>query len=322
MVSKTPPSWFKALSDLGCEMASQPNRTVGERFPVVVLSVPTGQFTTWAISNGALSSIPKIVQPQSFPSRCVAWDNSLEQVGEVTVEEVLAEGRLVPKIGGVTYLNGIASVRLPDNAPEDFGQGRVLTKKERDRLNSQLKSLGLATKTKPWFMGWAEQCLSPIVIIGRGQEYVLNQLHQLHRSEFARDWLNPLSIILTSVESGKITDADQILRVPISVLSPEASRDNDWIQQISPRLVIYTRWSYFEERPPGAFTGVPTIVISNRRVESSIDCAAATNHIKVNPAGWLTTANQLPRGISIRYLEPPVVSSEVYDPTDDWGEEF
>ena len=66
----------------------------------------------------------------------------------------------------------------------------------------------------------------------------------------------------------------------------------------------------------------PTIVISNRRVVSSIDCAAATNHIKVNPAGWLTTANQLPRGISIRYLEPPVVSSEVYDPTDDWGEEF
>ena len=54
MVSKTPPSWFKALSDLGCEMASQPNRTVGERFPIVVLSVPTGQFATWAISNGAL----------------------------------------------------------------------------------------------------------------------------------------------------------------------------------------------------------------------------------------------------------------------------
>ena len=67
MVSKTPPSWFKALSDLGCEMASQPNRTVGERFPIVVLSVPTGQFATWAISNGALSSIPKIVQPESFP---------------------------------------------------------------------------------------------------------------------------------------------------------------------------------------------------------------------------------------------------------------
>ena len=67
MVSIAPPSWFKALSDLGREMASQPNRMVGERFPVVVLSVPTGQFATWAISNGALSSIPKIVQPQSFP---------------------------------------------------------------------------------------------------------------------------------------------------------------------------------------------------------------------------------------------------------------
>lgn len=63
------PDWFVSLTALGRAAASEKNSQVGDSYPVTVLSVPTGQFVVWALTNGAFSAAPK-VEPQLLSRLC------------------------------------------------------------------------------------------------------------------------------------------------------------------------------------------------------------------------------------------------------------
>ena len=289
-------------------MAEHPNRAEGEEFPVVVLSVPTGQFVVWALFDGAVTAMPKIKKVSALePLLCTTWSDEQKQIADVMVRERELEAGLATVVGTTTYTKGIPFVRLPDGVAAR--SGRVLEKKESKFLKNFFDAEGLATSSKPWYKCWAEYCLSPVVVIGEGQKFLFDQLELLRTEPESEGWLRPLSLALTSIESQKVVGPADVLRVPISVLSSQASRTHAWIQKLQPRLVIYTRWSYFQRRPPAAFSGVPTIVISNRRVESSLECARETEMLRKKFPDWLSNTVNLPRGLSARYLEYPVITS-------------
>ena len=309
IISKQPvsPIWFSSLSMIGQQVAQQPNRVEGEEFPVVVLSVPTGQFVVWALFDGAVSATSKIKKVSARePLLCTTWSDEQKQVADVMVLEKELEDGLATVIGTTTHTKGFPFVELPEGVPAR--SGRVLERKESESLKNFFRTEGLATPSKPWYKCWAEHCLSPIVVIGEGQKFLFDQLDLLRSEPVSEGWLSPLSLALTSIESQKVVGPTDVLRVPISVLSSKASRAHSWIQNLRPRLVIYTRWSYFQRRPPAAFSGVPTIVISNRRVDSSLDCARDTEMLRKKFPDWISTTINLPRGLSARYLEYPVIT--------------
>jgi hypothetical protein len=317
------PQWFSSLTDLGRFVASQPNTLTGDKYPVIVLSVPTGQFVVWALTNGAFAAKPKIEAPVSFPSRCVAWNKSTEQVEDVeasvvpykgTIEEF--KGRDAIKIGDSSFIEYFPLVSLPEAVP--LRTGRVLVKKVADQIRADFLELKIATEKKHWYVPWTEHCLSPIVIVGDGQEYLLNQLEELREDPLAESWLSPLTKTLTSFSSGKVTEPDHLLRLPFSVLSQSATKNVRWINQVKPRLVIYTRWSYFKRRPPSAFSGVPTVVITNRRVDASVVSAYETQNVHKAFPEWLQPVS-FPRGVSCRFLE---YSTVPYVESDDDSGDF
>jgi len=303
-----PPIWFSSLRQIGYQMAEQPNRDEGEEYPVGILSVPTGQFVVWALFDGSVAAAPKIHHvPISEPLLCTTWSDEQRQIADVMVHEKEFDASIATIIGMTTHTRGFPFVKLPDGV--EARSGRVLERKESLFLKKFFAAEGLAKPSKPWYRCWAEHCLSPIVVIGDGQKFLFHQLDLLRNEPVSKGWLSPLSLALTSIESQKVVGATDVLRVPISVLSSQASRVHSWIQNLRPRLVIYTRWSYFQRRPLAAFSGVPTIVISNRRVDSSLDCARDTELLLKKPPDWISNSVNLPRGLSLRYLEYPVITS-------------
>lgn len=313
------PQWFTSLTDLGHVTASQPNSLVGDKYPVVVLSAPTGQFVVWALTNGAFSATPKIEAPTSFPARCVAWNTASKQVDDVVAKIEEYRGQKVTVIGGTKFTTHIPLVQLPDEV--EPRTGKVLNKTDANVIKAELTEQGIATSSIPWYRPWTEHCLSPVVIVGDGQEYLLNQLSELREDPLADSWLSPLTKTLTSFSSGKVTDPDHLLRLPFSVLSQSATKNVRWINQIKPRLVIYTRWSYFKRRPPSAFSGVPTVVITNRRVDASVVSAYETQNVHKAFPDWLQQVS-FPRGISCRFLEYSTVPYvESGDGSDDFDED-
>ncbi len=318
------PTWFSSLRQIGNCMAEQPNRVEGEEYPIVVLSVPTGQFVVWALFDGSIAATPKIYHvPISEPLLCTTWSDEQKQIADVMVYEKEFEAGTATVIGTTTHTRGFPFVKLPDSVTAR--SGRVLEKKESVFLKKFFTAEGLAKPSKPWYRCWAEHCLSPIVVIGEGQKFLFDQLDLLRSEPVSEGWLSPLSLALTSIESQKVVGPTDVLRVPISVLSSKASRQHSWIQNLRPRLVVYTRWSYFQRRPPAAFSGVPTIVISNRRVDSSLGCARDTELLFKKPPDWILNSVALPRGISLRYLEYPVITSngmQDFDLNEDEDEDF
>ena len=79
-----PPTWFTSLRQIGYCMAEQPNREDGEEYPVVVLSVPTGQFVVWALFDGSVAASPKIHRvPISEPLLCTTWSDEQKQISHL-----------------------------------------------------------------------------------------------------------------------------------------------------------------------------------------------------------------------------------------------
>ena len=92
-------------------MAEQPNYSEGEEFPVVVLSVPTGQFVVWALFNGAVSATPKIKKvPAREPLLCTTWSDEQKQIADVMVHEKELEDSLATVICTTTHTKGFPFV--------------------------------------------------------------------------------------------------------------------------------------------------------------------------------------------------------------------
>ena len=96
------------------------------------------------------------------------------------------------------------------------------------------------------------------------------------------NWFDEQPAALLNLEHGGMFDGDRILQFPHMILAPGVAKQRPWLSAVAPRLVVYTRWTYFmRSMRNGLFSTSPSIVIGNRRVESNydgIDFISSTTH--------------------------------------------
>jgi hypothetical protein len=301
------PSWVRAFTRVGRELAGTGTAAVGSASRLVVLSVPTGQYAAWAIAAGALGAPPRLVSPvEPGVYRCATWVEESRQVADADVV-VSEEGLGVEyRVGTTRYLEGWPVVVLPVGMPDSRLQRTSLTRAERDRIRAAVTPI--MPRSVPWYRWWAGQCISPVVLVGDGGEHLLRQRSELLRVK--PGWVWSTSGTLLGVDVASVRHADRVLHHPFSIVSPDACRRLPWLRAIRPRLVVYTSWSAYQRRHAAAFAGSPTVVLANRRVASSLRCAAETDQRRLPDGGGLVSVGDLPRGIQARVLAEPVVADD------------
>jgi hypothetical protein len=131
------PSWVRAFTRVGRELAGTGMAAVGSASRLVVLSVPTGQYAAWAIAAGAFGAPPRLVSPvEPGVYRCATWVEESRQVADADVV-VSEEGLGVEyRVGTTRYLEGWPVVVLPVGMPDSRLQRTSLTRAERDRIRA------------------------------------------------------------------------------------------------------------------------------------------------------------------------------------------
>jgi hypothetical protein len=158
--------------------------------------------------------------------------------------------------------------------------------------------------------------MSPIVIVGDGQEYLRNQRDEI--VEIAQKWLDVIPAVLLDQDTQQVRNPDRILFHPFMILSPNVAKANPWIRALTPRLVIVTRWSYFRRMDPALFAGAPMIVLANRRVGDNWNAIDETDEYQTHePAFAKLKLSSFPNGIFARKF-----STRVNAPVDDDDEEW
>ena len=308
-ILKNPPEWAKAISAVGRTMAQQPTTPVGELAPRLLLSVPTGQYVAWMLAQGALQAPPKLGPDPVIGDKIVAplggrlIDVRVTPIGE-TSWEVRDGGSYIPG----SLHQRIPGVVLPVDVPEDRGNGKP-TKEYR------LKLAALPGIKNVYLKYYSEQCMSPVVVIGDGREYLQNQRDEI--VEIAQKWLDVIPAVLLDQDTKQVSNPDRILFHPFMILSPNVAKANPWIRPLTPRLVIVTRWSYFRRMDPALFAGSPMIVLANRRVGDNWNAIDETDEYQSHTSAFkdLKLGN-FPNGIFARKF-----STRVNAPVDDDEEE-
>jgi hypothetical protein len=294
------PEWARSVANAGYLLAQLPSTPVGQLAPRLLLSVPTGQFVSWMLANGALKADPKLGRDPVIGDRVTTWlDKKMQDV------EVCTRGDLEWEIrDGTSYKKGkigidrVPGVVLPEETPTDRGFGQP-TPEYRD----QLSVLGAN-----YSQVYAEQWGSPVVVIGDGKEFLRSQRDELVND--AHDWLDRKSAVLLDQESGQVSNPNRILFHPFMILSPEVAQSNLWLRTISPRLVIITRWSYYRRMDPALFGSTPMVVIANRRVENNWNAIDETDEYQELREDFSSmNMGHFPNGVFVRKfvsrVEPP-----------------
>ncbi len=257
----TPP-WASNLVKIGKAMASIPSADFDKPSARLFLSAPTGQYLVWMIASGSLMAEPKLGVAPEIGDRVLLMLGG--SVCESVVEARPGGGWQVKN--GVAMKQGVAGTRppgivLPVDAPKDDAEFRP--------KGQFLETLKLARpqQTREWY---AAQSASPIVVVGKGREYLNNQRREL--LDKAPNWFEKEPAALLNLEHGGMTNAERMLRFPYMILAPDAADHSPWISELAPRIVIYTRWSYYlRAMKYQLFSRSPAIIIGNRRVESNYD---------------------------------------------------
>ena len=254
------PGWVIELSTIGRLMASLPSVEIDAASPRLFLSVPTGQYVPWFLANGALQAEPKIGRSPVVGDRVIVdLDSKLVDKNVVGTRD---GGWEVTE--GVSKKMGASSMRppgivLPHNTPTDRAPFQP-----NSTIVNHIKG-ARPELPRAWY---AQQSFSPIVIIGDGREYLNAQRQEVLKK--APLWFDHDSGTLLGVEHGGVSSADHMLHFPYMVLAPEVASHSPWIADLAPRLVVYTRWSYYTRAAEfGLFSRAPAIIIGNRRVESN-----------------------------------------------------
>jgi len=299
------PLWARAFTAIGLEVASQANRSDGKTSPVAVLSVPTGQFAVWLIAAGALGAAPKLrLIEQTGDFYCTTWDADSGQIADRVVSVFTSDGKLVHKVGRTSYTRGLPVVRHHLPPPEERARHRTFTKDETLRIRRVIQPM--MPRTENWYIWWTRQCLSPVVIVGDGGDYLLNQKVEILEKQ--PNWFWETSRTLLSLEMRKVREVNRLLEFPFAVISPGAAAMSPWARTIRPRIVIYTSWSAFTRRRVDSFAGCPSVVLANRRVASSLRCESElADELKVGSA-LMKPLTGLPKGIAMHVIDVPVTS--------------
>lgn len=263
------PQWATWFQNLGAITSFSPPASTGEDATRIIVSSPTGQFVPWMIAAGALDLNTNLIASDaiSLGSRYATWHTGNKRMSDASFVEGRSPGQFkFDTAGGAGIAGDIHPVRLlPDSTPPNRG-GSPPKQDLRDRLRD------LPGLQNTWHTWWARHCISPVVIIGDGRDYLQAQRKEL--LEKAPTWFSQQAFHLLSEESGQTKNAERMYFHPFMVFSPEIANDKPWLRQMKPRLVIVTSWSAYNRRHHSLFAGVPHIIITNRRVPSSLDAAS------------------------------------------------
>ena len=256
----------------------------------IVISSPTGQFVPWMIAAGALGVEPGIfpTDPIEEGARYATWNPKKKRMSDTTFIAAKSGGRFA--LGDDPNMTVDGSLqptrRLPNNTPIDRG-GAPPKQSIRDRLRN------LPELKNSWHQWWGRNCLSPVVIIGDGRTYLQNQRQEI--LEKAPNWLTEQARALLSEDSGQTSNEERMYFHPFMVFSPEVGHDKDWLREMRPRLVIVTSWTARKRMHPSLFAGAPQILITNRRVPSSL---VAASELRLRGSfSEVTAPRQPPAGI-------------------------
>lgn len=336
-IPKDAPDWARFFTSLGHEFAEQPNRVLGERSPVLFVSVPTGQYAAWFLAAGALGTQPKSqVLPHPGIYRCTTWVEDSKQVADanVTVKQIgsgpsaqfsykvhaddrrrkNADAKTSPV--ETTYLSNKLALTIHASGTPEKRIGQInLTNSEKAEIKQSI--MPLLPSDDPWYLWWTRQCLSPVVLVGTGREFLMKQRSEIIKE--APSWIWPTSRTMLALDMKRLCDPSRVLLFPFSVISPTVAGRVPWLRSLRPRLVVYTSWTAFAARHPATFAGVPAIVLVNRRVESSLRCAEATDLVHTRDSNLIPRDHKKFRGIDLRLVEYPVVKDDglVIDTADD-----
>ena len=266
-IPKNPPAWANWFHELGSRAATIPFQESQGKAPRIVVSVPTGQFTTWMIVAGALSAGPPALETPKVDTSYSTWNSAASKMDDCTFNAYTRPNQIVfadhPKTIVTADLWPVKAT--PEGTPKNRSGAPP-----RPNLRDELRELpGLKNS---WHLWYARQCLSPVVIIGDGREYLQNQREEL--LEKAPKWFTDEASALLSEDSQQTSNPARMYFHPFMVLHAEVGNKLPWLRAMQPRLVIVTSWSSYTRKHQSLFAGAPHIILTNRRVTSAIDASA------------------------------------------------
>ena len=294
-----PPAWAQWFTDLGASISQLPSVPTGEWADRVVISVPTGQFATWLIISGALNIDPPPLPTPVAGVRYSTWSPATQRMDDCVFSEYRDPDILeVDGHPGKRVMRQSLPVReVPEGTPT--ARSGIAP---RASLRDELRNLpGRRLDFTQWY---ARRCLSPVVIIGDGREYLRKQREEL--IEKAPFWLSDTARVLLNEDSQQVSNPSRMYFHPFMVFSASVGNDLSWLRAMKPRLVIVTSWSSYTRRHQALFAGSPHIVLTNRRVASALDAADFLSHSGINN-GLYSEINTPPRGIFVKSFQQQVL---------------
>lgn len=299
MISKQPPTWAKWFSDLGASVAAVPLAETGERAKRIVVSVPTGQFTTWLTVAGALIAEPPALSTPVAGIQYATWNHARGRMDDCEFVEDRNSNilEIVGHPGAKVQADMLPARQIPAGTPTN--RSGIAP---RAGLRDELRQIpGLKYNLWHWY---ARRCLSPVVVIGDGREYLRNQREEL--IEKAPDWLTQEARILLSEDSQQVSNPTRMYFHPFMVFSASVGNDSPWLREMKPRLVIVTSWSSYTRKHQSLFAGSPHIILTNRRVVSALK-AADFLEIDGSDDASLSEVQTPPHGIFMKTFDHQVL---------------
>lgn len=251
------PLWATYLQRIGKALSEVPTVEYGNHALRVVLSVPTGRFTYWMLTSGALDFEPDHLQSFGHGDRVACWvDRRMQDVILTDAGDEVWE--LFP---GAKFLKDrFIAVKVPNETP-DARRSAVLETDFRTRLSNVP---GRKQDYSTWF---ARHCLKPVVIIGTGREHIQQQRRTL--LDQVPDWFSTDTHALLTNDTGMTSNPERMLHHPFMVFDADVGASRPWLRQMIPRLVIVTSWSSQKRMHDSLFSRAPRMIVTNRRVRST-----------------------------------------------------
>jgi hypothetical protein len=216
---------------------------------------------------GALSIDPPTLETPEVDTTYATWNNATKRMDDCVFAAHKSPDQFeFVDHPGFSVMGDIWPVRaVPEETPENRSGASP-----RPNLRDELRELpGMKNS---WFLWYARQCLSPVVIIGDGREYLQNQREEL--LDKAPHWFTDEARALLSEDSQQTSNPERMYFHPFMVLHASAGNNHPWLRAMRPRLVIVTSWSSYTRKHQSLFAGAPHIILTNRRVTSAIDASA------------------------------------------------
>ena len=301
MNSEPTPNWISLFTRIGERAAALPFTEVGGSALRAVVSVPTGQFATWQLINGAFGVAPSVNMAPSIGVNYSTWNSKLSRMDDCVFEPHRIREQLA--------IQGHADISVPaTNWPVVEVPAGTPTQRSgaapRPTLRDELREIEGQRLT--WMKWYASRCISPIVVIGDGREYLHNQRKEL--LDKAPNWFTHESQVLLSEDSQQTSNPERMYFHPFMVFSPGVGNSRPWLRSMRPRLVIVTSWSSYTRKHRSLFAGAPHIILANRRVASSLEAAEFTaQSTRSDQEQEITNGLQPQHGVFVKTFDEQVL---------------